>query len=150
MLYFSKSICILENDLAWRELMLLWLEGSVGGLGWWRCDRRMVERWCWRMREIECTPMALCKNIGGLWILMTCSYEILCFLAVTRFPYEISWFSFMRLMRFPLGFHALFAVMGFMQFCFLMVWCKDGGEVDVEGCGGLSVHDGLCVLVRGL
>jgi hypothetical protein len=26
---------------------------------------------------------------------------------------------------------------------FLMVRCKDGGEVDVEGCGRLSVHDGL-------
>jgi hypothetical protein len=25
----------------------------------------------------------------------------------------------------------------------LMVWCKGGGEVDVEGCGRLSVHDGL-------
>ncbi len=35
-----------------------------------------------------------------------------------------------------------------------MVWCKDGGEVDVEGCGRLSAHDGqsgncvvLCVQV---
>ena len=26
---------------------------------------------------------------------------------------------------------------------FLMVSCMDGGEVDVEGCGRLSVHDGL-------
>jgi hypothetical protein len=26
---------------------------------------------------------------------------------------------------------------------FLMVWCNDGGEMDVEGCGRLSVHDGL-------
>jgi hypothetical protein len=26
---------------------------------------------------------------------------------------------------------------------FLMVWCKDGGEVGVEGCGRLSVHDGF-------
>jgi hypothetical protein len=26
---------------------------------------------------------------------------------------------------------------------FLMVWCKDGGEVDVEGCGRLSIHYGL-------
>ncbi len=26
---------------------------------------------------------------------------------------------------------------------FLTVQCKDGGEVDVEGCERLSVHDGL-------
>ncbi len=41
----SKSIRMLENDLTWRELMLLWLKGSVGGLGlfWW-CDVQMVER----------------------------------------------------------------------------------------------------------
>ncbi len=30
---FSKC----ENDLTWRELMLLWLECLVGGLGWWCC-----------------------------------------------------------------------------------------------------------------
>jgi hypothetical protein len=29
------------------------------------------------------------------------------------------------------------------QIFFLMAWCKDGGEVDFEGCGRLSVHDGL-------
>ncbi len=29
---FSKSIRILENDLSWCEIMLLWLEGTVGGL----------------------------------------------------------------------------------------------------------------------
>ncbi len=43
----SKSKCIVENDLTWRELMLLWLEGSVVGLGWWWwCDVNMVECWC--------------------------------------------------------------------------------------------------------
>ncbi len=26
---------------------------------------------------------------------------------------------------------------------FLIVRCKDGGEVDVKGCGRLSIHDGL-------
>ncbi len=31
----SKSIRIVENYVTWRELMPLWLEGSVGGLGWW-------------------------------------------------------------------------------------------------------------------
>ncbi len=31
----SKPIRLVENDLTWRELVLLWLEGSVGGLGWW-------------------------------------------------------------------------------------------------------------------
>ena len=30
----SKSIRIVENDLTWFELMLLWLEVSVWGLGW--------------------------------------------------------------------------------------------------------------------
>jgi hypothetical protein len=29
------------------------------------------------------------------------------------------------------------------QLFVLMVGCKDVGEVDVEGCGRLSVHDGL-------
>ena len=29
------------------------------------------------------------------------------------------------------------------SFTFLMVGCKDVGEVDLEGCGRLSVHDGL-------
>jgi hypothetical protein len=56
-----------ENGLTWREFMLLWLEGSVGGLGWWWCDVKMVGRWCWRMREIECTPMDHCNNECGLW-----------------------------------------------------------------------------------
>ncbi len=26
---------------------------------------------------------------------------------------------------------------------FLMVWCKDGGEVEVKGCWRLNTHDGL-------
>ena len=29
------------------------------------------------------------------------------------------------------------------DFFFLMVGCKEVGEVDVEGCGRLRVHDGL-------
>jgi hypothetical protein len=29
------------------------------------------------------------------------------------------------------------------EFSILMVGCKDGGEVDVEGCGRFSVQDGL-------
>ncbi len=68
---YSKPIrVIVENDLTWRELMLFWLEGSVGGLGWWWwCDVKMVERWCWRMREIKCTPMAHCNNVCDFWLL---------------------------------------------------------------------------------
>ncbi len=56
-MYSSKSIRIFRSDLTWRQLMLMWLEGSVGVWGWcWWCFVKMVER-CWRMREIECTPM---------------------------------------------------------------------------------------------
>jgi surface protein len=52
----SKSVRILTNGLTWRELMLLGLEGSVGGLGWWWWwDVMMVERWRWSMRDVECT-----------------------------------------------------------------------------------------------
>jgi hypothetical protein len=31
---------------------------------------------------------------------------------------------------------------------FMMVSCKDGGEVDVEGYGRLSVHDGSLEVAR--
>ena len=30
---YSKLIRIVENDFTWREFMLLWSEGSVGGMG---------------------------------------------------------------------------------------------------------------------
>jgi surface protein len=40
---WSKSIHIVKNDLTWRELMLLWLMGSVGCLAWLRwCDGKVV------------------------------------------------------------------------------------------------------------
>ncbi len=70
----SKSIRILENDLTWRELILLWLNSyycdwrvQSGSGWWWWCDVKMVERSCSRMREIKCTPMAHCTNVYGLW-----------------------------------------------------------------------------------
>ncbi len=65
----SKSMRMVENDLTWCELLLLWSEGSLGGLGWWWwCDVKMVERWCWSMREMECAPMDHCNNVCGLWL----------------------------------------------------------------------------------
>ena len=70
----------------------------------------------------------------------------------TRYPDEMSCFwGPLRALRmiFP-------CFIGF-RIMFLMVRCKDGGEVDVEGCGRLSVHDGfsdvawfcVCKLVGG-
>ncbi len=59
---YSKSIRILENDLTWHELMLLWLEGSVGGLSWWWwCDIKMVERWK-NGGDWVYSPMVHCNN----------------------------------------------------------------------------------------
>ncbi len=90
-MYRSKSIhTYIENDLAWRELMLLWLKGSVGGLCWrWWCDVKMV--------EIEGTPTAHFYIVCGLWLtviflwdfLMNFPYDVSLFLAVTRFSFEI-------------------------------------------------------------
>ncbi len=43
------------------------------------------------MHEIECTPTAHCNNVC-VWkgdILLRCPYDIWCFLAVMRLPYEI-------------------------------------------------------------
>ncbi len=45
-MFGSKSTRLVENDLTWRELMLLWLEGSVGGLG------LVVVMWCRDRREV--------------------------------------------------------------------------------------------------
>ncbi len=57
--------------------------------------------------------------------------------AVTSFAYENACL---------LGRHAMswwdYMLFGCRIF-FLMVWCKDGGEVDVKGCGRLSVLDDL-------
>ncbi len=47
---------------------------------WWLCDVKMVKRWCWRMREIECTTIAHC-NIS--W----------------RYSYDIPWWNFMYYVR---------------------------------------------------
>jgi hypothetical protein len=43
------------------------------------------------------------------------------------------------LLRFPDGISCFFGCRLFV----LMAGCKDVGEVDLEGCGRLSVHDGL-------
>jgi surface protein len=97
---YSKSIRILENDLTWRELMLLWLEGSVGGFGWWWwCDVKMVESWCWRMREIECTPMAHCNNVCGLWLRVIFLWDFL-----------MIFHAFWPLRDFLMRFHAFLAL----------------------------------------
>ncbi len=74
---YSKSIRVFENDLTWRELMLLWLESSIGVFGrWWWCDVKMVQRWCWRTREIKCTPMAHCNSVCGLWLRVIFLWDI--------------------------------------------------------------------------
>ncbi len=53
-----------------------------------------------------------------LWVWASCLFG----------PDAISWLDYM-----------LFGC----QIFFLVMWCKDGGNVDVERCGRLSVHDGL-------
>ena len=118
-MYASKLIRILENALTGRELMLYCFEGSVGG---------------WRMREMECTPMAHCKNLccfcltviiswdvlimfhafRPLWdFMLFCRYfpcEIVCFLVNdfrTRYRNEISCF-FAPLRALRMRYHMLF------------------------------------------
>ena len=97
---YSKSICIVENDLKWRKLMLLcdWrvLSGVWGW--WWWCDVKMVKRWRWRMREIECTPMTHCNNVYGVC--------------------DKGWYS-----------NAFWALRDFMIFCYKMSWFRDGYEM---------------------
>ncbi len=76
----SKSICIVENDWTWRELMLLvdWRVPSGGRSWWWWCDVKVVKRWCWRIREIiGCTPMAHCNNVWGLWVRVIFLWDVL-------------------------------------------------------------------------
>jgi hypothetical protein len=64
------------------------------------------------------------------WAVTSFVYEVSCFLVVVRYLDEISCFL---ATEFPF---------------FLMVRCKDGGEVDVERGGRLmSVHDGLLDVV---
>ena len=57
-MFESKSLCIVENDWTWRELMLLcdWRRVPSGVWDcWWWCAVKMVERWCW-------------KNAGDDWV----------------------------------------------------------------------------------
>ncbi len=70
---YSKSIRILANDLTWRDCRV-----QSGGLGWWWwCDFKMVESWCWSMREIERTSMAHYDNVCGLWLTVILLWDVL-------------------------------------------------------------------------
>ena len=72
--------------LTWRELKLLWLEGSVGGLG------LVVMMWCKDGREV------VLKNAGVMRFHAFCEmffWDFMPFGPHARFPNEIF------LMRFP-------------------------------------------------
>ncbi len=71
------------------------VQSGVWGWLWWCVLSKMVEKWCWRMREIECTlpwPIVTTYVVCDQrwYCLMRCPYYISCFLAVVRFPFEIS------------------------------------------------------------
>ncbi len=61
---------LVSQNVYWR---MTWLDVNScycdwwvqsGGLGWcWLCDVKMVEWWCWRMQEIECSSLAHCNNV---------------------------------------------------------------------------------------
>jgi hypothetical protein len=88
-------ICLVVSQyaylrLTWRDVnswFCDWrVQSEVWGWWWW-CAVKMVERWCWRMREIECTPIAHCNNSCGLWLTVIFSWdwfpdEISCLLAL--------------------------------------------------------------------
>ncbi len=66
--------------MTWRDVnacYCVWRFQS-GGWGWWRgADVKMVERWCWRVREIECTPMAHCNSMRGSRLTVIFLWDIL-------------------------------------------------------------------------
>ncbi len=106
----SKSIRILENDLTWRELMLLWLEGSVGGWGWWWWyDVKMVESWCWRMHYSK-----MCPSLPR-WVLVSFLWFVFCESSWLWDRYEIFFWDFMTLDRYEISLWD-FNLMGFIAF----------------------------------
>ncbi len=54
-----------------------WRVQSGGRGWWWGCDVKMVERWCWRTREIECTPMVHRNNVCGLCLTVIFLWDVL-------------------------------------------------------------------------
>ncbi len=92
-IWLQVSKCVYWR-MTWRDVNLRYCDWRIssGVRGWWwRCDVETVQRRRWRMQEIEYTPRAHCKSYvvcNKRWyFLMSCSYDISCFLAVERFPY---------------------------------------------------------------
>ena len=84
--------------MTWRDVNSCycdwWVPSGIWDRWWW-CDVKMVERRCWRTREIECTlPCAIVTTYvvcDKRWYSYGMSLRyFMFFLAVVRFPYDMA------------------------------------------------------------
>ncbi len=103
-------ICMQVSQYVWCELMPLydWRFPGVWGW-WWRCDIKMLERWRWRMWEIECTSMVHCNNVYGVCDQGWYSHAFRALRDFTIFCYEIG--MVMRCLSWD-----------FVAFCCIIYW----------------------------